>query len=653
MAAGLLTPLQLSAGAALLDNTGIVTYTTSLNSYNSFYLITAWQAAVNYYVAQPWSTPGTLTQLLSMGNSTCAALGNSIPTGAPTPRPVTGPVNTGFSGLIKNTGDLYLGNGDVSKFTQAYAAALALVNSTNVFVNSAVNAQTYLGPTFSDMNALTTNNISQINSNIQGFGIDLFRQGQLVNLARLQDYGTPAALLRQLSDVAGLQGGTLRVVQDPLVLAGLTEANIRTLIQGNRSADSLTFDRYQSLAYQGMTQVTGSALQQVLDILDVTTPNINTMADLLNQQKIFPNSYTTLSTPTATGTVSIYLPDGGVNMQLADTVAQYMPTASGCEELGKVVPPVQAVASKAVQSAYQQITGISQSTLPALAQVVLGQPVTVWNANKEYLPNVTVRYSDTEYYRSQQNVPAGASLTDTEYWQPTSLGGLSTMAGLPLVLSQTQAITNTTASFYNINLATGTGPNGTLTLGDVLGAAAGYGYSDNLTTVVANLQILSDAGALTALLGIYQSMLSTANDGAMLTLISQANAAIATVVSNNSSVCNIINTAWFNMAANLHAEYVNQVNANIVWADIPADNRLSVQSFVQSLPQSAVMVDAGGPAWFLNQIADTTTAGGQALVGSLREARNNRRLSGAQLAVDTTPSTKPAVTPSPRVVPVY
>jgi hypothetical protein len=518
-----------------------------------------------------------------------------------------------------------------------------------------VNAQTYLGPTFVSMDALTTNNISAINSDIQSFGVDLGNQGNLVNLANIDDYGTPAALLRQISTLAGLQGQTLQVVETPLIAAGLTKANIRTLIAGSGTVDPQTFDRYQSFAYQGMTQVTGSDLQQVLKILDVTTPNINTMADLLDQKKIFPNSWPTMATPTVDGPVPVYLPDGGTNMNLAEAVSSYLPTASGCEELGKILPPSQAVASKAVQSAYQQITGLTQTTLPQLAQTVLGQTPNAWSADRSYLANAVVNNGNTipTYYRAQQNVPVGTSLLDTDYWKTTSLGGISTMAGLPDIQAQTSAIPTSVANFYKNTMATGTGPNGTLTIGDVLGAAAGYGYTDNLDFVVSEFVTLNNSGALSNLYTIYQNMLSASDDATMLGQIIAANTAITNIVLNYGSVTDAINTAWSAMATNLNKEYLNQTKAGIVWADIPANNQISVQGLIQNIPQYGHEVAAGGPAWFLDQVADTSIIGGQAIVGSMRESRNNQRLSASQLGIDTKPADNPAVTPSPVVTPVY
>ena len=76
--------------------------------------------------------------------------------------------------------------------------------------------------------------------------------------------------------------------------------------------------------YTAMTQITGTALTQILRILGVTTPNINTMADLLNPYKLFPTSFQTL-TVTGTNGVSqnIYINSAGT---VNSTLSQYLPS---------------------------------------------------------------------------------------------------------------------------------------------------------------------------------------------------------------------------------------------------------------------------------------------------------------------------------------
>jgi hypothetical protein len=114
-----------------------------------------------------------------------------------------------------------------------------------------------------------------------------------------------------------------------------------------------------------MNMVSGDCLADVLAILDVTTPNIEDMTDLLDPVKILPNSYPTLKFEDQL----IYGPGAtvspGISAELNAT------TATGCDELGKIIPPDQAVANKALQYQLQQVSGISNLTLPQLAAILV------------------------------------------------------------------------------------------------------------------------------------------------------------------------------------------------------------------------------------------------------------------------------------------
>jgi hypothetical protein len=86
------------------------------------------------------------------------------------------------------------------------------------------------------------------------------------------------------------------------------------LVSGNLGG--LT-DSANKTLYEGMTRITGTELDQVKGILGVTTPNIGSMADLLNPVKILPNSFPTLTMPTPDGLRGIYTDAAGtVNTNL-------------------------------------------------------------------------------------------------------------------------------------------------------------------------------------------------------------------------------------------------------------------------------------------------------------------------------------------------
>jgi len=676
--AGILTPLQLTAASALLNNTGIdplpATLTTAVASFNAGSPILNFLTAVANYTAASFANATTLSSLLTIGNTTIPALGDSIPAAFTNLTPVS-TVPAGFAGLIQQTGNNYLGNSDVGRFSQGFMAVQSYINSTNQFINSAVNAQTYLGPTFTDMDALTTNSISNLNPDFGNFAADLANQGNLTNLNDIKLYGTPAGLLRQLAAEGNMVGGVFGPVQTPLLAAGLSAAEIQTLLAGPDAVSDNAYLRLQQLAYQGLVNVTGTDLQQVLSILEVTTPNINSMADLLDQTKIFPNSYTTLQTPTPVGPVPVYGTDGSVNMNLADNVSAYLASPNGCEDLGKVIPPAQAVANKAVQVAFEQVTNITGTTLPALADTINTVSRTPWDTNTSYLSNDVVADApaiptvgglaqlspDTVFYRAQQDVPTGVNINNTDYWLPTTLGcGLSTMVGLPLIQAQTTAIDASVASYFSSNVATGSGPDGTITTCDVIGTAIDHGNITAqlaiATSAMANIVTL-DASNIANINSAYLAIAGAANATVVVANITRANGNITNIYNNANTqvVANVttLNTAWSAIANVLSTEKTYQTYASIDYTNLQAGEKVSTMSFVQQLPIYGTQTSSCGPAYFLEQIANTSTLGGQAMVGAMREGKNNQCLGEARLNVDTTPTPRLAVTPVPAVIPVY
>ena len=681
MAASILTPLQITAAAALLNNQGLKplpsALTTALAAFNATPLITAYQAVVAYYLAQTYKTTSTLTALLSMGSTTCPALGNSIPAGAlgdftnlVYPTATTGSVVVqelptspyGFSGLAEQTGNAYLGNGDAGRFAQGFLAAQGFISITNDYINSAVNANTYLGPTFTNMDALVTADISTVNPDIENFGVDLEKQGQLVNLANLNLYGTPAGLIQQISAQAGITDAAIPVLQQALINAGLSRTDIRDLVQNNvrsllnpSGLSENQFDRLQKVAWLAMTAVGSDELAQILSILEVTTPNITALSDLLDPVKVFPLSYTTLQTPSPDGSVPIFNSTGAVNSDIQPIVNSYLPTQSGCDELGKIIPQADAVANKAIQVALQQIPSITDSTLPALAETTRGYTDQPWNPAQPYLVNDLVANGEPvpEFYRAQQDVPAGIDISNTSYWSPTTLDGLSTLEGLPLVQDLATPVPASVTSFFANNVATGSGPEGTITTCDVLGTATDYNnIAATFNTATATITALDGAGTLNALKATYAAMLTAANDGAMIAYIATANTDIDNVIAAAAGSTAALNTAFVTIAQSLSDEKALQIRAGINYFDLPPGEQTSVMAFVQNLAGYAQLTADCEAAEFLEQIADTSIVGGQALIGAMREARNKQYIQDSNMFMFNNVPLDPPLVPIPVVVPV-
>jgi hypothetical protein len=625
MAIGILTPLQMIAGATLSNNGGIRianTWTAAVNSYTGTTLLTPFFAAVANSAAANISV-NTLVNMFTFCSATVPALADNTPAAYID----LGISFSGFTGVITSQGISYLGSGNVTVFAQVFSAAQGYVGATNNYINTSINSQTYLGSTFTTMNSLITGNLSDVNLAMRAFGTDLAALGQLIDLDNLGNFGSPAALLRQLATLTNITPG----VSNALIQAGINQANIDDIANPNVNVD----DNIQRLAYLGMLNVTGTDLEQVLAVFGVTTPNINTMADLLNPVKIFPNSYPSLTVSTYnqdTSTVLRAIYDnnqGAVNSKLLIYLPRYILILGGSnmityQRLSLIVPPDQALACKAIQVSLQQIKNINNLSLAQLS---------------------------------------------------TAFINMQTTKNLDLISSLTTAVPPSVAAFYANTYATGTGPNGTLVLTDLLGAAVGVPFTSDLTNVTATISSMTTAGILNTLIIIYTRMQNTVDgvydshdsvvippgpgagtydnaDDALTALIGVAAAEVTAIESAYPTQSSVLNSNFISMAANLNTENINLSLASIDIANLDPNGRGPIMSLVQNLPDYGINTEQNGPAQVLESVADLTTQGGQAIVACLREGKNVSVLDAAGAGQDTViPSTPSSVPPRANLIP--
>jgi hypothetical protein len=327
VANGSLTALQLDAAAGLLQNQGIgisANLTQAITQYQDTALISPFLNTIQVGSANALSA-GVIANLETLAANTCSAFSNSIP-------PTYANIGVGnafisigiananikqMSTVITAQAAVDICDNNVSKLTQAVNQAQGYAEQTSIFINSAVNSQTYLGNTFTSINNMITGSVGTINLVTTAFGSDLQNLGQLINLRNLDNFGTPLALVQQLFSVAG----TVPILSVAFVNAGIAEEVVLNLTNPTASVT----DSIQRAMYQAMTQITGSDLSQLLQVLGVTTVGIQTVADLLNPLKLFPNSFQSLTTPTANGPVTVYVDStGSINTQLTQLLPPYV-----------------------------------------------------------------------------------------------------------------------------------------------------------------------------------------------------------------------------------------------------------------------------------------------------------------------------------------
>jgi hypothetical protein len=403
-----------------------------------------------------------------------------------------------MSGIITLTAEAYMGNVDLSIFAQNFIQANSYCSTVNSFINSAVNANDYLGPTFTGMDNLVTAGLTEINRATAATGDDLYNAGQYIDLGNLDNYGTPLALIQQISRRAGTISPLISVLSN----AGVPDNIILNL---NDPAVVVT-DTVQKLMYNALLGVTGDELANILRILDVWTPNINTLADLLNPAVMLPNSYPSLTTPTADGPRAIYItapveppvdydnltPEQSQLILDEEAAVRAIDRPLACE-IRQSENPVTA------GSTASPVTGDTSGNTGSGNQ---------YTPNSALLPAVAGDQAGISYERLSVMTTPGLALVNKALScsldQVTNIGRMNlpqlsaaflaaeTNKGLPAILDQTAPLPTADVSYYANSIATGSGVNGTILLTDILGTAAGTTVTDSIGNCISIINTLYD-----------------------------------------------------------------------------------------------------------------------------------------------------------------
>lgn len=311
----------------------------------TYALADAWDRGVNVPGANKTVTDATYDNLLNIGQSRIPALGNSKPPTYQVDDPsgywtkYGGPANTGFAieGNIDHgqeaswdPWDSENPNSEVTKwgwvramalqaynefywnapidsdgnpsnydisfypsykdFTSSFLSADAFVEYSNKAITAIQNAQTFLQGTYSNQDDLTSADIAGVSLSSRAFGQDLLNLGKALELSYITKFGLPSALLQTLQK----NNAITQLLNLAMLSAGLTQNQIETI--ANNPELTVSKEQEQKL-YGAFLAVNGSALAEILAILNCKTKKITTLADLLSIKSLFPISYRTLTVP--------------------------------------------------------------------------------------------------------------------------------------------------------------------------------------------------------------------------------------------------------------------------------------------------------------------------------------------------------------------
>jgi hypothetical protein len=403
----------------------------------------------------------------------------------------------------------------------------------------------------------------------------------------------------------------------------------------------------------------------MLRILDVWTPNINTLADLLNPAVMLPNSYPSLTTPTADGLRAVYITPPIEPPVDYDNLTPEQSQAILDEE----------AAARAIDRPLA--CEIRQSDNPITAGTaaapVTGDTSGNTGSGNQYTPNsaleasVAADQTGISYERLSVMTTPGLALVNKALAnaldQVTNVSRMTlpqlaaaflaaeTNKGLPAIEAQTEPLPTADVSYYANSIATGSGVNGTILLTDILGTAVGTNITENLSNCVAIINTLTGP-AVGNLIGIYANIYANTqagDDANVLTLIGDAQANISSIIATNPAETANLNTYFSAISAQITKETELQVKAGIDIGNVQGNSQPSIMSFVSSLPGYGLDTKAGGSAQYLENVA-TSSSAGQSIVAVLREGRTTAGLNAAGVGTSATTVNPTPATPPPQAV---
>ena len=535
--------------------------------------------------------------------------------------------------------------GDAKKLGTTFGSAIAFVETSNQFINAANNSsELFTGGTFPGMDSVISGSVTGVSLASQPLGADLTALGDVISWTDIANLGSPGQLLSNMLDngtLGPMYAKLATVTVNPRIAVVLgADASTIANISGNVTLGSLGLDlnevaaiganlprNVQQQIYNLFVSLSASELVQVKGILKCTQTYIATGADLFDPTKQFPTSYMTLTAPLSANGVSnraIYTNTSGSVNGVFDSLGA---------RLANILPNDLAIANGALARSFGQIKNIEGTNIETFS--------TAANAT-ETMKDLPLIQNLTSY------VPAGV----VEYW--TDYYGLNS----------------------NIQLATG--PEGNFTLADCIGYAAGFnsalplkqnarllaqmntageldvfyndaGDSSSSTGVLVVLEYLIDGAydpdptdyIIPA--GVYGAGTYATFDLAYTAVITAAKSLMQSVYSANTTAQSV--QANFKRIQEQQArEKLNRAKMDLILSDIQSQDT-NATSLAGSLASYALAVTDGGPAEFLERIANFDTLGGQAMIASMREARNISVLGAAQIQqdgiLDTTPPANP------------
>lgn len=335
------TPLQMSAGNSIIQNTAFKINPALVDKMNQFATLPM-VGETDSLLADIDASTLTNAEKTQLINAVIAVPGVHDLVSA----------GTTLRSAITTWANKVLPPTEQSRFVSHFQTAAGHVSTINEIVNSAANGSKVAKNSFTSMDELSTGNISLVSTDPQKFGQDLINTGILIDFSNLTNYGTPDALFKILAGTNMIS--TLREE------FAARNVNIDVLMSEAANNGALT-PTNQRIVYDISKTITGKKLSDILLVLQIETQRIVRLSDLLDTKKLFPASFSTLRSLNNGKPENIYVTGG-----IAPYVSALKTRTTG------ILPEDIAKANYAFVIALQQIKKINEITPKSLGEQAKG-----------------------------------------------------------------------------------------------------------------------------------------------------------------------------------------------------------------------------------------------------------------------------------------
>ena len=625
------SPLGVNVLSGLLQNTGIGINSTSASYMGSSTSISTYTYGtiisntvlnnLTNAIRQGWvrynagdMSLSTYTNLLAIGSTTIPALGNS----PPSTYSGSQSYNFAYTGQNASYGyyrlfawqayNEYNYNSSLPSyidFLGSFQQAGSYISQSNQSIMTLQNSLEFLTGTYSNMNDLTTADITGVSLSTTNFGQDLINLGKALDLKTIATFGLPSNLLATIKNVNGLTA-SLRIA---LLASGLSVSDVdRATSNSNVTANQ------QQMIYGAFLIIAGVDLDEILISLNCKTTRLETLADLLNPSKMFPTSYLTLTVP-------VY----NVGQTQSTNSKTYYPiyTSSGSLNSGLTAPAIKTQIGSTSPSGTAPVSYTGYTSINNV-QVI---PQGFGSYLQDLIPS-DIAVAAGAFSMSMQQIKNITNVPIEKFAQVAA--NLETTQGLNLVNGTTVPTDTINAQTALTSIALGSGASNTYTYSDFFGSMSGLPYPwESMQSLIQSIQTSTLATIYANLYTATQGS-SVGLDAAVQAQIDLANTEIATIRNVSPIQATQLNSLYTQTATQLNIEQRARYNGiSTVVYKTP-----TVYSFVDSIPNYALDTQPNMAAQTLEAISNLINVTGQSIVGMMRENRNQTRLNLVGIPLD-------------------